>query len=92
MPLKSDVQKFFNAINKKTYIQGQDIKIKLEGGNEIFLRGKNVPVEQFIEPKALKLLNDINKFRPVINSQGKGKYGFKNSIQALVNLRKNATL
>ena len=91
VPLKSDVQKFLNAINKKTYVQGQDIKIKLEGGNEIFLRGKNVPVEQFIDPKALKLLNDINKFRPVINSQGKGKYGFKNSIQALVNLRKNAT-
>ena len=92
VPLKSDVQKFLNAINKKTYVQGQDIKIKLEGGNEIFLRGKNVPVEQFIDKRALKLLNDINKFRPVINSQGKGKYGFKNSIQALVNLRKNATL
>ena len=91
VPIKSDVQKFLNAINKKSYVQGQDVKIKLEGGNEIFLRGKNVPVEQFIEPAALKLLNDINKFRPVINSQGKGKYGFKNSIQALVNLRKNAT-
>ena len=95
LPLKSDVQKFLNAINKKTYVQGKDIKIKLEGGNEIFLRGKNVPVEQFIDPKALKLLDDINKFRTVQNSQGKFKgnvkYGFKNSIQALVNLRKNAT-
>ena len=89
--LKGDVSKFLNAFTKKAYIQGEDIPIKLDGGNTVFLRGKNVPVEEFINPQALQLLNQVNKFRVVVNSQGKGKYGFKNSIQGLVNLRKNAT-